>query len=47
MFKTIQDLFICISENIKKKLFFGGVRKKQVLPYGVGEGGSERYGRTP
>ena len=43
--KTILDLLICISENVKKKHFFGGVRKKNGFCR-TGGGGSERYGHV-
>ena len=43
-FNAILDLLMCISENLEKK-YFGGIRKKRVLPYGGG--GSEIYGHVP
>ena len=36
------DLLICIIENIRKKIFLGGVRKKTGFCL-TGGGGSERY----
>ena len=45
MSSTILDLLICISENVKKNLFFGGFRKKKVFAV-RGGGGSERYGHV-
>ena len=37
------DLLICIIENIRKKIFLGGVRQKTSFCR-TGGGGSERYG---
>ena len=37
---TILDLLICISENVKKKRFFGGVRKN---PFFAVRGGAENF----
>ena len=41
MFETILDLLICLLENVKKKLFFGGVRKKTDFAVREGGGGAQ------